>query len=327
LKSNFDITYYGVYEGEAKVTVENIKIIHIKLSGNKGKRKLLFIYRLRKFLANENFDYVFVHYFLGCSLLKLFGKSEINIDVRTGVINKSRARTAFFNFILRLEVNCFSKISCISLSLQQHLKLPIRTHILPLGAPELKLARKSFANLKLLYVGTFKDREIEKTIYGFARFLSKHSINSSAIYTIIGYGSDLEISIIKEAISALGMDKNIFLKGRINYPELLDHLQENNVGISFVPMRDCFDNQPPTKTFEYLLSGMAVVATGTKENCKVINKDNGIIIKDSVDDFINGLDYIYENREEFDSIKIQENSRKFSWDYIVKSNLYEYISE
>lgn len=41
-------------------------------------------------------------------------------------------------------------------------------------------------------------------------------------------------------------------------------------------MTEYYDSQPPTKTFEYALSGLYVLATKTRENEKVITNDNGV---------------------------------------------------
>jgi len=325
LKELYDVSYFGIFEEDNNLKFKGINIIHLNVSNNLFLKKIIFLLKLKKLLSKNEFDYVFVNYFLGCSLINLFRKNKINIDVRTSVINKNLIKSYLFNFILRVEVSCFSKITCISQSLTDYLKLPKRAHILPLGASELPLINKDFSTLKLLYVGTFREREIEKTIYGFSKFLSNHIDKSIASYTIIGFGSDLETKLIKDAILSHGMQNNIFLKGKIRYPELFDYFFESNIGISFIPIRECFDNQPPTKTFEYLLSGMFVLATGTKENKKVINTNNGLIISDSIDAISEGLEFIFHNRNKFNSTEIQSNSKKYSWEFIVKSNLHEYI--
>lgn len=325
LKELCDVSYFGIFEEENSMKFDEINIIHLRISSNVYLKKIIFIWELRKLLYKNKFDFIFVNYFLGCSLINLFKKNGINIDIRTSIINNNAIISSLFNFILKLEVSFFSKITCISQSLIDYLNLPRRTHVLPLGAPELSLIKKDFSILNILYVGTFRERNIENTIYGFSKFLSNYKNKNIATYTIIGFGSDLETKLIRDAIIAEGMQNNISFKGKIRYPELVNYFLVNNIGLSYIPIRECFDNQPPTKTFEYLLSGMAVLATGTKENKKVITKENGRIVGDSVDEISEGLVFIYENRHKFNSTEIQLNSNKYSWEYIVKSNLYEYI--
>lgn len=327
LKDLYSVSYFGIFEEDSSVKCEGIDLIHLKLPFNSILRKIIFIWELFKFLKNNYFDYIIINYFLGSSIVTLFGKGKVNIDIRTGAISRSNFKSFILNFVLSVEVRMFDRISCISSSLSSYLNLPNRTHILPLGAPLMPLFKKDFSVLKILYVGTFKERNIEKTVYAFSKFISSLENKKIATYTIIGFGSEIETQRIKDAIFLEGMQDNIFFLGKVRFPELYTYLQENNVGMSYIPIKKCFDNQPPTKTFEYLLSGMIVLATGTKENIKVINDENGRITDDSIDSICEGLKIIFNNRMSFNSTNIQVSSKKFSWEYIVKSNLHEYIKK
>ena len=66
--------------------------------------------------------------------------------------------------------------------------------------------------------------------------------------------------------------------GRIDYYKLKPFFDKCNVGVSYIPIRDYYQYQPPTKTFEYGLSGLVTIATETKSNQEVINNCNGILI-------------------------------------------------
>jgi glycosyltransferase involved in cell wall biosynthesis len=92
-------------------------------------------------------------------------------------------------------------------------------------------------------------------------------------------------------------------------------------------MTDYYDVQPVTKTFEYLLSGMPVIATNTSENRKVINQGNGVLIGDTAEDFYTGLKTILKNRLFFDSVKIRNNSMEYTWYNIVDKNLKIYLDQ
>lgn len=327
LKDIFDITYIGFDEGGSYPFYDQIEIVQIKGNGNAFRRKVLFLKEITKLLKGHTYHYIHINYFLGCSFINLLNKNNnlFNIDVRTGIISENKYKVILLNIILSFEVSLFRHFTCISESLKEYLKLPNSTSILPLGAPQLPLIRKDFNVLKLLYVGTFRSRNIVNTILGFAMFIAKNDKKFIAQYTIIGFGTDDEIKEINDAITENEMENYIFFRGTIRYPELISYFNESNVGISYIPIIKCFDNQPPTKTFEYLLSGMFVLATATKENKKVINNQNGFLIGDSIDDFCRGLQYTYENRHLFNSIRIQQESRQYSWENIVKTILYPYI--
>lgn len=327
LKNVYDITYLGFDEDIATPEYEGIEIIHLKVKDNALIKKIILIKEIYKLIKGNDYDYVHINYFLGCSFINIFKRNYFNIDIRTGIISNNKYKKAILNTILTFEVGFFNHFTCISESLKEQLKLPKKTHILPLGAPHLPLIQKDFSVLKVLYVGTFHNREIVKTIYGFSEFVAKYNNRDVAIYTIIGFGSDEEIKEINDAIISTGMQKHIFFKGKIRYPELTTYLEEGNVGMSFIPITEYFDNQPPTKTFEYLLSGMYVLATDTKENKKVITNEKGLLIKDSIEEVSKGLQSIYENRHRLNSKDIQVQSQQYSWDKIVKNNLFLYIEQ
>jgi glycosyltransferase involved in cell wall biosynthesis len=88
-----------------------------------------------------------------------------------------------------------------------------------------------------------------------------------------------------------------------------------------------YDVQPPAKTFEYLLSGMPVIATQTSENKKLINPGNGILIGESAEEFYLGLKKIYESRDSFDSKLIRDSNINHTWEKIVLDNLEVYLKD
>jgi len=325
LKDKYDITYLGFDESKPMVEMNGIRIIHLPGSGKKLRQKLLFVKKIREITRDYEFNFILIYYYIGCSIIRLFLKNNLVVDIRTSYISKNLFRRILSNSIMSLEVRFFEYKSVISESLARYLWLGSKLHILPLGAPSFPLIKKDFNSLNILYVGTFHQRNIVNTILGFTRFMSRHNNQLTAKYTIIGFGTDVETQEIKDAIASSGISDSISYDGIIRYPELIKYLEINNVGISYIPLRKYFDNQPPTKTFEYLLSGMAVLATDTSENRKIINDSNGIIIGESVDDICFGLEHIYLNRVKYISEYIQNDSCKYSWDNIVNFNLVPYI--
>ena len=92
-------------------------------------------------------------------------------------------------------------------------------------------------------------------------------------------------------------------------------------------MTKYFDNQPPTKTYEYLVSGLPVIATGTKENAKILNDSCGVLIDDNEVSFALGLQAIVSKRKTFNSAKIRNMYQENLWENIVNNNLKNYIEE
>ena len=89
------------------------------------------------------------------------------------------------------------------------------------------------------------------------------------------------------------------MAGHLKHDDLLPFWKRYNVGVSFVPVNEIYAVQPPTKTFEYLLAGMPVIATGTSENRRVVSEKNGLIVKDTAETLFQGLQHLYAKRKAF----------------------------
>ena len=136
-------------------------------------------------------------------------------------------------------------------------------------------------------------------------------------YTIIGSGFTTEEDQLKAIVKFEKVGESVQIVGQIPHDELKPFFDSHNIGISYIPKTDYFDVQPPTKTFEYLLSGMAVIATDTSENKAVINYNNGILINDTSEDFYQGLVMIFTNQKIYNSDNIRLNSMQYKWNKII----------
>jgi len=230
---------------------------------------------------------------------------------------------------MRFDALFFPNISVISEGLRDVLKLKKQhTLILPLGADVISDQLHSFDRMDLIYVGTLSLRNIDQTIDGIAVFLSKHKELSKLLsYTIIGFGNEREEEEIKSCIKRTGLDDIVRFLGRKKYTDLTVYFDGRNVGVSYVPITPFYEYQPVTKLFEYLLSGMPVIATGTFENRLMVNEDNGVLINDSSEDFCNGLISIYNKRNSFNSSEIRKSAESYTWGNIVNTNLKPYLNK
>jgi len=113
--------------------------------------------------------------------------------------------------------------------------------------------------------------------------------------------------------------------GLVPYNHLSEYVTKSNIGVSFVPITKYFDVQPPSKTIEYLLSGLPVIATATKENKKIINSNNGILIDDTISDFAEALCIM--EKSEFDNQQIRESMLDHKWRNIVNTKLIPLINK
>ncbi len=328
LKNKFAITFICWDYNKNKIILENINIIYISRKGNIILRNFRFIYKTIFIIKKINFNTIFIDYFRGSFFLKIFApKNNYILDIRTGSVANTFLRRFVYNKILLFETLFFNKVTIISKSLRKYLGInKNKVKILPLGSDEISTTNKNFDDIKLLYVGTFNNRKLEKTINGFYKFYNENKYKFNIKYTIIGSGKKNEEEKIKEMINKFNLNKVINLLGYIQHDKLKPYFDEHNIGIVFVPQEKKYEYQPPTKLFEYLMSGMPVIATKTFENKKIINKNNGILIDDTDDGFYMGLKSFILHKANFNSKIIKKSVSNYTWKRIIFTYLFPILN-
>ena len=269
LKSNFDISFICWDYGIEKLESYNVKMHYISRKGNIVKRNIRFIIAVIRAISNNYYNIHLIEYFRGCSILKMFlTKKKFVLDIRTGSVNHNNIKRFIYNRIIKLESLFFENVSIISDSLRKKIDIPKeKSFILPQGSAIISKKIKNFNNIDLIYVGTLDNRNIEQTIFGLKLFINEiKSLDKKISYQIIGTGHEKEIKILKKVIAELQMEAVVKLVGYVRYTELKRYFDNANIGVSYIPMTKYYDCQPATKTFDYLLSGMPVIASSTKES-------------------------------------------------------------
>jgi len=328
LSDKYFITYLCWDHSLPKIDLPRVKVIYVNRRGNMVTRSLRFLrYAFKEFRHDPTI--VFIKYFKIVSLALRLLKPTYNyvLDIRTGSVHKNRIIRKLHDARLKFEIRFYKNVTVISESLAQKLDISDRAHILPLGADVISNKNKTFKELNLLYVGTLHSRNIDITIHGFKKFYDEFKNQILITYTIIGSGLDNEEISLRNIVDKYDISKIVKITGQIPHNQLTPFFESSNIGISYVPLTDYYDVQPVTKTYEYLLSGMPVVATNTSENRKVINQGNGVLIGDTAEDFYTGLKTILKNRLFFDSVKIRNNSMEYTWYNIVDKNLKIYLDQ
>ena len=319
LTNQYNIYYLGIKSGYKKTfETKNVKVIEVTHDKYFCGILSLFVTAF-KLSRKVKFDKVIIYYTILCSLfLLIFGRLRTIVDIRTAYIGGTK-KAYYQNTLLKIETNLFKKITVISEGVADFLKLnPKKIKILPLGADTGVYASKS-NDLKLLYVGTFNDRNIDVTIKAVDSYIGL-THNKSLQYYIVGCGNSYETKKIEPAIESCNNISQIHYEGEKRGKELIPYYEKCNIGVAYVPLRDYYDKQPPTKTYEYLLNSMAVIATPTTENKKVISELNGIVL-DGEDEgsFIKGLSYM--NTHIFDTKKIYNENLQYSWQTLTQKYL------
>jgi len=318
LRDKYEIEYICWDYNRPKMVIQGINIQYISRNGNLFKRNILFLKFICIKIKSQSFDRIFVNYFRGSFLLPFIvsNKKQLFLDIRTASVSSSLISRISYNVFLRFECFFFDNLSVISTGVKKRLMLPKSTIVIPLGANYINVERKLKMELNLLYVGTLENRNIEKTVEGIWLFLNKYK-NVILKYKIIGSGDEKSILKIKKTIEMYSLENVIILYGYIPYEDLISFYKESNVGVSFVPITNYYNYQPVTKTFEYLMSGLPVIATSTYENKLIINNSNGVLIEDNSNSFCFGLSQILKLLPSYDNNLIKDNLKEYQWKNIV----------
>lgn len=315
------ITYVGLDKNLPKLEIEGIDVRNIKSSGSSLNWRISYFQYLRK-INYRIYDVVFISYSKFSFLYRIIGvPRRAVIDIRSGDLSSFWPKRLLFNGLIKLESCFFQHITILSESLKTKLKLSSsKTTILSLGGDDIYYAPRTYDFPRLIYIGTFYKRNIRETIEAVLDFTIKYP-DIPIHYDIIGFGTENEEFEIVDAIKKNKLDKTVIFHGRKNYSELESYIKTSNVGLSYVPKVPYFDNQPPTKTFEYILSGLVCIATSTTENKRLIVQENGILCDDTVKSLSESIYKFYINRQMYNSRLVRDSLLKYSWANIVETTI------
>ena len=315
LRGSYDVSVVCFDYNYPKQYLDNVNVHYISNKGGFSLRGVRFIL-LSVFYALFHSGNIIVVYFEHCEILKriLFWK-KMQLDIRTLSVSDNGSVRDKYDERLKNACSCFDVISVISQGVANKLNLEVPCHILPLGADEISKSIKELNDLHLIYVGTFHNRRIHDTIEGLYLFLKKHPIDIK--YDIIGDGSNEDLTKLQGVIEKYDLGNNVRLCGRVPHSDLARYFDEANIGVSYVPLTSYFEHQPPTKTFEYILSGLFCIGTRTLANTEYITPKNGILIYDTPESFADSLIYIYENKDRISLKEIRISLKDYLWPNIV----------
>ena len=326
LSSIYDITVISADVGDSKFSIPGVRVFLVNFKLPRTIRALLFILTALIYVAQCN-GVILVEYFQGCSILKkVFRWKRMMVDVRTLSVSPDKAHRDNYNKRLQKDLKDFDEVIAISEGVIKQMNIS-NVHLLPLGADCISMIPKTYNDeLRLLYVGTFRWRNLEDTIEGVKLF---HESNPTIkiSYDMVGAGEVGQVEKFKLLAKELGLEHIITLHGQIPYTELKPFFDKCNIGISYVPMTDYYDCQPPTKTYEYILSGLFCIATATTSNRELITRDNGLLIKDNAKDFALGLEQYLKIKNDLNDTLIRQSLADSTWKRIVADKLLPILRE
>lgn len=325
-KEKLDLHICCFNTGLSMIEIPGIHVKYITLVPSRLKSYFQFFFQATRYISRNKFDLIIqtdANFTFALRIMNLF--QPMVMDIRSGDLSDNNLINWIGNFKISLAAFFYKKVSIISRSLLNQLYInKHKATIVPLGG-ELDLYRiRQFVEIKLLYIGSLDNRNIEDTIKGFSYFKMGNP-DVKIHYDIIGYGSKLIENKINRTISSTGMSSFINFHGRKTIEESYRFFNECNVGIVYVPQKKYYDFQPSTKFFESVLAGMPVIVTNTLENRMALKKGCGIICEDNPISFSNALVELSRNVHKFNSEEIKVAYLEYDWKHIVEHIWAPYI--
>ncbi len=327
-KQGHDVTYICIDYKREKIEGNNPDVIYIPKIKNKAKKHYTFMKAVVDAEKKHNFDRIMIHVFPLVSLLSLFIKKEkIYLDVRTVSIHIKPFKRNFFDFLIKIASNVYPNTSSINDMAAK--KIGIRNYkLLPLGGayfgnqqngtPDNDKYRHIFesGDYIIVYVGTLHKRRVIECVQGFHNYMIKHP-GTKARFVVIGTGSGNEANEINAYIEKHSLQNQVHMLGYIPQSRLSYIFNHAHAGISFMPLTHPFPLQPNTKTYEYLVNGVAVIGTATPDNIQMVETSKvpcGVIIVDSPEGIEEGVGKIIANRHLYNREAIAKEFNRFEWD-------------
>lgn len=328
LRKDYNITYIAENMNLPRVKMDGVSEVLINAEIGFIGKLFRFLTAIKKVLKQDRFENIIVTNNQISTIIRilLINKKVIH-DIRTIAVFENVLKRKLYDLNWYIGTRIYTHNTVITDKISDFYKIKKNKYsVLPLGANVISNKEKHFDVFHLLYIGVIR-KGFNQSIEGFSDFLKIHP---NATYTIIGFKDFCDVDTeqeLKEAIVDLKLEKSVRFVGRKNHSECVEYFDACNVGVSFIPMLPQFDNQPPTKNFEYLLSGMICIATATNANKSIIKPDTGIVINDNSKSFTDGLIQLHNNRLKFKSNDIRKLYLNNCWEKIVENKMKPVLNE
>ncbi len=326
-RTKYDVTYIGWDYGLPRLELLNVRVKYISRNSNLIARNLNLLKAFHIEIEN-GYDIVFAKYLRGISLVRWFNPlANFIVYVDTLGVMRNSFKRFVFDLVLKLELSFFKHKALISEGVGKRLGIE-NFHILPLGGECYSNDLKSFENLSLLYVGTLDNRNILDCVKGFHNYIEnckKTEMEISARFTIVGDSPYHELEEIRGYIQRNNLEVYIHSTGYVPRNDLRPFFEKCNIGVSYIPIRSYYQYQPPTKTYEYLISGMPTIATGTYENKALVGPGAGVVIDDTPESFQKGI--LKLTQQKFDSEAIRKEYSQHTWEKVVQNHFIPLIEK
>lgn len=340
-KKGHDVKYVCIDYGKEKIENGNPDIFYINGKGNKFVRHINFIKGIIQLEKQFQFDRIMLHVFpVVSSLLPFVSRSKMYLDVRTVSVHRKFYKRSFFDFLIKVASRLFQHTSVITdiaaqqLGIRKYKQLPLGGAYFGDGHTDDVSIRQQYSEIfnsgdyVFIYVGTLNKRGIIDCVKGFHSY-KKNNPAARIRFVIIGKSIGSELPDIEKYIEKYQLQSYIHTLGYIPNSRLSYFFNNADCGVSFMPLSMPFSKQPNTKTYEYLVNGMPVMAIASEDNIKMIGNSKvpcGVIIEDTPKGVEDGIAQILQSATLYNRKDIANAFKKYEWDNVFNIYLEDALS-
>ncbi|MDD4593471.1 MAG: glycosyltransferase [Parabacteroides sp.] len=284
--------------------------------------KLIFTCNTAQYIKQENPDVILVYSSMFAFLIPIIAPHHKYIlQLFTTNVSPSKLRNIFWDAWEKIIMLPYSKFFVQTPELIEMYRIKADAcHIVTWGMKPISSKVKEFRSIELLYIGTLNFRRVHETVSGLKLFMQKHP-DASVQYSIIGKGNAEHVRLLNDEIRKNSLEDIVKYYGYLPNDEIVPFFEKCNIGVSYVPITPYYTDVIVTKTVEYLLSGMVVVATDTNKNREAINDQNGVLIPDNPQGFADGLEKVYSRLTAYDSSLIMEGAKGWNVEFQIRTSI------
>jgi len=264
--------------------------------------------------------------------LRLFGKNNIHLDIRTVPVNidllkRHIDRWLFWKIPLRFFRNLATGNSFITdrlrLAVEKEFNVKFEDYVLWQSGVNIRRFRPSKqTTLKkdpdefvLFYHGSISEkRGIGRVVEAMAKL--EESLLKKVRFVVVGTGPGL--AGLKELAEREGISDRIEFKGPFPYEDIPGEISKADCCICPLPDRPEWNVSSPIKVFEYMACGKPMILTPIPAHIDVLKGEDFIVWTkgETVEDFRRAIEYAYDHRVKLakDSTKTSEfASQNYEW--------------
>lgn len=340
----YDVTMLTILDkGQKTFEIANgRKIYRISVPHRLNTKRSVFYFITRAIRFLNKYDFSIIHIHSNCKYFILFKMLTSNnvkfvFHILSHPLSVSRFQSLKKMLVVSIQCLFMDKIIVQSKELKEHwmgLRNLKKAVIIPVGfnskafypiSKNEKRKLRDVLNIDenhqiLIYCGAIsKLRQLDRLLEAFRRVLKAFP---DVKLLMIGDGEALED--LKEYAFTLGISKSIIFTGRLPHHDVVNYIGIADIGISYIPINENYNYNPPLKTFEYMACGLPTIATNTESNRRIIKDGfNGILVNDIPDHIATAIVNLLKDKKK--QLLLMENARKSIMDYdfghITKSAL------